>query len=394
MSVTADVIGKRLIAGAGDGVRVAVICNWGDSCGIASYTRYLLRELRAQVDDLAVFSEVPRGDLDPEAGSDPGTITYCWRRGESLAQLASAVLAWKPTVVLIQHEFGLFPKASYWLQLLSLLGDLPTVVTVHSVYEHLDKVVCTGAIKSMIVHTESGAACMRRLGSLAQIHVIPHGCLPCSDPDEHWNIYQTPYTILQFGFGFAYKGVNVALDALHRLRTEQPVKYREIFFTYLCSENSHLRAVNGAYYQQLRTQVDSLGLHDNVAIIRGYQSEISLYQYLRTNKLAIFPYQSDPQNVVYGASGAVRLALANARPTIVSASPMFDDLAGVLPRPGHAGDLAAAIDQVFSDEIYRQQLITQGLHYIEQHSWAQTARHYRLALEAAIAQLKAEALVY
>jgi glycosyltransferase involved in cell wall biosynthesis len=245
----------------------------------------------------------------------------------------------------------------------------------HSVYEHRDKTICTAALKNVICHTEAGRDCLRRLGYSGRVAVIPHGCVELAG-EELWNIYQTPYCLVQFGFGFDYKGVEVALEALALLKGRDDRKYEDVFFTYLCSETPHTSSINSAYSRRLEIRKEELGLSENVAILRGYQSEASLYNFLQTNKIAIFPYQSDPKNVVYGASGAIRLALANRVPTIASSSPMFADLEGVVPRPSTAAELAREIDKVFSDGDYRQSLIVKASEYAKATTWKAVAAMY------------------
>src|SRR5206468_1406375 len=138
--------------------------------------------------DLAIFAESPVGSV--ASGDTPGGVTRCWKRGQSMASTVKQVIDWKPTVVLIQHEFGIFPRAPFLLQILHLLdaAGIPYVVTLHSVYEHLDKVICSSAMKNIVVHSESGRDCLRRLGHTSDIEVIPHGCVRGSEAPENWNI--------------------------------------------------------------------------------------------------------------------------------------------------------------------------------------------------------------
>lgn len=375
-------IGKKIIFRGGNQAsrpRVAVICNWDDACGIATYTKYLVDSLGPHVDNIKIFSESTPGEkLD--GGYD---VSYCWKRGEPMRAAVRQVLDWQPSVVIVQHEYGIFPKASYLLQMLQDLEDTPYVVTMHSVYEHLDKTVSSGSMKNIIVHTHSGKECLKRLGNKNNVWVIPHGCVvyDADETSELWNTWQTPYPIVQFGFGFSYKGVDIALEAIALLKKRQPSKYRDIFYTYFCSENKHVRHVINDYYQKMMQRVRALHLEDNVAIIRGFQSDQTLNNCLRSSRLAIFPYVTDPRNVVYGASGAIRLAMANGGPVIASASRMFDDMEGVLPRPKNAEQLAEAIDHVFSNEQYRQGIISRASGYVRENSWGVTASRYMGVLQ-------------
>jgi glycosyltransferase involved in cell wall biosynthesis len=123
-------------------------------------------------------------------------------------------------------------------------------------------------------------------------------------------------------------------------------------------------------------KIEALGLQDNVAVIRKYQTEQTINNYLRTAKIALFPYMTDPKNVVYGASGAIRVAMANRIPVVASNSHMFDDLEGVVPRPGDHVTLAKEIDTIFSSEEYRTALVGRQDRYVRENNWDVTADRY------------------
>jgi glycosyltransferase involved in cell wall biosynthesis len=389
--VRGNPIGRRLSRRHEEpgGMRLAVICNWGDACGIATYAKYLIDALRPLVGELRIFAE------DTGQGKTDG-IDYCWKRGRSMEEAIRRVIAWRPSVVLIQHEFGIFPKAPYLLQMFQLLddADIPHVVTLHSVYEHLDKVVCTAAMQNIVVHSATGEACLRRLGHRAEIRVIPHGCVQYLGVIENWNITHTPHAMIQFGFGFRYKGVDRVLEAIADLKRAHPGRYggeTPIHYCYLCSESPHVKRIIDDTYRSITAKIEELGLTDNAVVIRGFQTDDVLNQYLRTYKLAVFPYVCDPKNVVYGASGAARIAMANRIPTITSSSPMFDDLQGVVPRPTPS-ELADEIDRVFSSQIYKNTIIRSQDAYISANSWAVTGRRYLDFLGSVVASSRPDVI--
>lgn len=378
-------VGKRLVLDTpynttSDQLRIAVICNWDSECGIATYTKYLVDAIASKIGRgaIKIFSEkTARESLDTDYD-----VSYCWTRGETMRPAIKEIIDWKPSVVSVQHEYGIFPKTSYWLQTLQMLENayIPYVVTMHSVYEHLDKTVGSSAMKHIICHSETGRGCLSRLGhkNMDGVYVVPHGCVQIDDENrgELWNTWQTDYPIVQFGFGFSYKGIEMALEAISILKNKHGQKYNNIFYTYFCSDNEHTKNVTSAFIKKLNNDIERLGVENNVAIIRGFQSEQSLNNCIRTSRLVIFPYKTDPKNVVYGASGAVRIAMANGVPVIASSSHMFDDLSGVVPRPDHAQRLADEIDRVFSDGAYRQGILDRSSQYIKENHWDITADRY------------------
>lgn len=379
-----SLVGKKVKLGASrplSSLRVAFICNWGDFCGIATYTQALVSSLRGVVGELKIFAEKTETDTSNDDGDN---VVRCWTRGDSMLSTIEQVLAFEPDIVHVEHEFGLFPKATHFLKMLEALGEVPYIVTLHSVYEHLDKSICTAYIRNVLVHSEVAKSVLLGLGHSSSVYVIPHGCVVHSDVSELWNIFRTDYTVIQFGFGFGYKGVDIAIEAIKILKETDP-KFKDIFYCYLCSENPHTKNAHDDYYSYLKEKVAAAGLSEHVAIMRGFLSDKLIRNFMRTAKLAIFPYQTDPNNCVYGASGAVRHAMANGVPVIASDSHLFDDLEGILPRISNASTLASEIDRVFSDSKYKSDLVEKSLAFLRSNDWSVTAaRHveiYRQVIE-------------
>jgi glycosyltransferase involved in cell wall biosynthesis len=339
-------------------LKIAVICNWNQPCGISTYSQYLVNALTPKVKEVKIFSE---GEY--------------WERGQSMKKCINAVLNYNADLILIQHEFGLFPIATHFLTMMQMLEDSPYLVTMHSVYEHLDKTVCTSAIKNIVVHSKEGKNILRSVGNDSNINVVPHGCETMNDTSELWNIFQTPYCIVQFGFGFFYKGVDVAIETINKLK-QTDEKYKNIFYCYLCSENPNNSNIHNEYYNYLMEKINNLDLNDNVAIIRKYQTDKSLSNYLRTAKMAIFPYLIDPNNTVYGASGAIRIAMAHGIPVVASKSHLFDDLQDVVPRCNSVLGFATQIDRIFSNHEYKEQLIKKQFEFVKNNTWDIVANKY------------------
>tara|TARA_B100001778_G_scaffold334019_1_gene344012 strand:- start:1208 stop:2527 length:1320 start_codon:yes stop_codon:yes gene_type:complete len=352
-------------------LRVAVVCNWNDKCGISTYTGYLVEAMKGKVAEMRIFSE----HTDDQTQEDEEFVERCWTRGESLLPLAEQILDWNPDFVIIQHEFGIFPNAFRFMQFTEALNGTPYVVAMHSVYEHLDKLVYTEACKNIIVHSKDAKETLERLGNTRQIDVIPHGCITADETDELWNIMRSPYTIMQFGFGFEYKGVERAIQAVAHLKRTDP-KFENLFYFFLWSTNSHNLATQSDYYDKLIKLAEEEGVRDNIAILKKYQSERMLNLYLRLAKMVVFPYVVNGDNKVYGASGAIRIAMAHGKPVVASDSHLFDDLEGVIPRPKDHLELAQVIDEIFSDDERRNEVVRAGINYVQTHSWDYSADRY------------------
>jgi len=358
-------------------LKLAFICNWNQKCGISTYSGFLLNSLKDKVTEYKIFSEYntveqPADDL----------VQYCWKRGEKLNDLYEAIKEYRPNCVIIQHEWGLFPNAAHFMKFITKLDalNISYLVTTHSIYEHLDKTIPLSIIKKAVVHTENAKEILDKSKFPGKITVIPHGCPAVNEYPELWNIFQNPYLVFGYGFGFRYKGVEVAIEAIHHLKTTDP-KFSNIVYVYVCSENDQNLGVHNSYYESLSDKVKELGVEDNVILVRGFLSEELLSTYLRTVKMALFPYVMEDNNTVYGSSGAIKVAMSYGVPVIASNSHLFDDIDGVVTRITDYKELAAEIDKIFSNGIYREALIQKQKDYLISNSWDNVADMYIQALK-------------
>lgn len=132
-------------------IKVAIICNWKDKCGISTYSEYLHKELSKKVKETKIFSEI----TTDKTGEDENFVDRCWKRGEDISDLSKKVLEWNPDFIIIQHEYGIFPNAFRFMQLMQNFQHIPYAVVMHSVYKHLDKVVYSECAKNIIVHSNN-----------------------------------------------------------------------------------------------------------------------------------------------------------------------------------------------------------------------------------------------
>ena len=78
-------LGQKAVKKKGNKIRLAVICNWRQPCGISTYTQYLIERLRKMpaLESLRIFSEV-EGDRSHDQEEN---VVRCWQRGESMKQM-------------------------------------------------------------------------------------------------------------------------------------------------------------------------------------------------------------------------------------------------------------------------------------------------------------------
>lgn len=340
--------------------RVAVVAPWGIPCGIETYTKWLTEPMRERVLDLHIFSEITPGLADTEQ------VTYCWERGKPLTHLISALKKYDPDIIFVQHEYGYFPIARHWLSFMGAMSSYHVVTVLHSVYNHQDKTIVEAACPEIIVHTQGAARMLETKGVPAKITVIPHGSTPVVS-GKLWDLYGSSHTLMQFGFGFPYKGWENSIQVVALLKESYP----DVFFTGLISQR--WPKSQDPMIAQLNALAAELKVTENIGLIRGFQSDISLDSYLRTNRVAIFPYRDQGEHTVYGCSGAARLAMSKDLPVVTSRVPLFEDLAQTVLRGSTVEGLALAVDALFKNP--DPQLVKQRA-FLEKNSWANSADQY------------------
>lgn len=357
-------------------LRVALVSNWKQACGISTYAQHLFPELVQHVGEYKLFVEYttnPTGNIN-QVGDQvvPDNVMMCWKRGEPLQELVQAIKDYEPDLVLINHEFGLWSNACHWLSMMTELSDYRVIVVMHSVFpDHYDKMIYEASMPELIVHLELAQYNLKQIKQVnARVHLIPHGCYPIGDQRQLWNNYKSQHTFVQQGFGFGYKNFAASIRTIALLRD----KYPDVFFTGLISESPHNKAAHQIYYNELVQLSRELGVQGHVALVRGFQPDNIIDSYLRSNQIAVFPYLSVPGHEVYGASGAARVAMSAGIPVISSSIPHFSDTPTI--KANGPEQMAAELDRLFCSPELRQQQISKQNEFVIANSWANIAQRY------------------
>lgn len=357
-------------------LRVAFITNLNMACGIATYSNDLFLEISKCIGNFKIFVEKndkPLSDTHSLGGKElsPEQITECWERGKSLQKLVEEVDAYQPDIILIAHEWGIFPHARYWLSMINQLSKYRVIVIMHSIFHHPDKTIVEASIPEIIVHVEGARKVLKEEKKVSgKVYLVKHGTFPPGDQKKLWNFYKSDHTFMQQGFLFRYKGFQNSIEAVHLLKA----KYPDIFFTGLCSESTTNGIEHENYYQELMAMVRKYGIEENVGLIRGYQSDKVLDSFLRMNTAAVFPYISNPEHVCYGSSGASPYAMSKGIPVITSSVPHFSGLPSI--KADSPEEIADAIDRLFSNQHAIETQVSIQNEYLRDNCWKNTAARY------------------
>jgi glycosyltransferase involved in cell wall biosynthesis len=360
-----------------DQMKVALVSNYRMRCGLSTYIENLLPEIIKRVGHIKLFIERNdniTGDLYQVGDAKLSTeqVKICWKRGEPLRALIAELHDYDPDVILINHEWGIFSDPKHWLSFLTQLSDYRIIVIMHSTFpNHLDKTIIEASIPEIIVHLEGARQCLLEEKNISgKVYVVPHGCYALENKKPLWNIYKSDHTFIQVGFGLRYKSYADSIYATAILKE----KYPDVFFTAIFSETNFAKSEHTMYYRELVSLIDSLNIKENVGIIRGFQSDVCLDSFFRTNKAAVFPYKSFGEHFVYGASGACRLAMSKNIPVITSSIPHFSDVPSI--KADTPEQIANELDKLFSEPSAVKRQVEKQKQFIAENSWANISLRY------------------
>jgi len=349
--------------------RVAMIASYEANCGMATYTKYLVTAMRSKTSEIKMFAEYIEGSLDSP------DVVRCWDRQKGIYQtILPEVIKFAPDIVYIQHEYGSMNNPVQWNLLVGHLSSLfRTVVVLHSVYDHVDKLIFEAPCNEIIVHSKIGRDLLIKKGINVPIHHIPHGCIPAQEvTDLKFSNMSNKTMIFQYGFGFEYKGWSSVNDIIARLKADFP----EVTYVGVFNVSKFSLMVHNEYYKSLMRSIRDRNLENNIVLHKGFRSEESLFSYMKQAKINLFPYWNHPEWKVYGASGAVRLALASGTPTIVGDVPFFDEFKGYIPVCSTIDEFIKEITRILKDPKYKEDILKKMLDFIDERSWDKVAGWY------------------
>lgn len=227
------------------------------------------------------------------------------------------------------------------LRAIAHAADLPVVAIVHNPMPHEPQPFVRQLtrwffrdVSGVVAHASACVETLRSMVPDLPAAVVAH---PPNLTVEPTPLPPTdPLRLLFFGFVRPYKGVDVLLEALWRLR--------------LAGRDDIRLTIAGEVWgdrETLRAQIREAGVGDIVDARLGYVDDDEVARLLAAHHVVVAPYRSATQ------SGVVPLACAAARPTVATtvgglAEQVIDGRTGVLARPGDPASLAHAILQAES----------------------------------------------
>jgi polysaccharide biosynthesis protein PslF len=362
------------------------------ACGLATFTHALvgaMSSLGARPDVIQVVDEPQR--------RSPAHVTHQWVARSAGAVSATAAALNRYDVVLVQHEYGIYPGPD-GEQLLDVLARLrvPVVTVLHTVLARptteqrlvLDEVIAASDVLVTMTRTARDRVIDRYGAPAERVLVVPHGApdalalgtCPPAPPvaerrggDETVDGGERRPVILTWGLLGQGKGIEWGIEALSRLQDLVP---RPV---YVVAGRTHPRVVEREgerYRHRLRATAERLGVAEHVVFDDRYLGATDLHRLIRSADVVLLPYDSVEQVT----SGVLIEAVAAGRPVVSSGFPhaveLLADGAGLLVERQDPDGIAAAVRRVLTEPALARRLSRQAGVLAPDLSWRAVAGRY------------------
>ncbi len=318
-----------LRSGANSAMRIAFVTTWNTRCGIASYSRQLVKSFPG-------ISKVYAPYADWTVEQDDPSVSRCWRSGgmDDLKELRKRIILNHHDAVVIQFNYGFFDfnALATFINYFSEVG-IPVAITFHSTKDpsepkslHLifDSLALCRAI---FVHTSSDASRLRELG-LSKIYLLPHG-LPDVSAHDGASFPAVPRAvqhrfIATYGFALEGKGLTELLHAFSCLRALRRELYSDLKLIFVTAEYPDPQSAN--LLIKLKNIARELNILHNIIINSEYLKDEQSVALLKEAELIVYAYQRTGES----SSAAVRMGIASGRPVYVTPLAIFEDVSSLV----------------------------------------------------------------
>ncbi len=294
------------------------------------------------------------------------------------------------SMVLIQHEFGLFKtNESDFIHLIQTINK-PILVVFHTVLPNPDEALknmmqsLNANVNSFVVMTNNSSKILQEEYQIDanKISVIPHGThlVEHSNKDvlkEKYNVSGRK-VISTFGLLSSGKCIETSINALRTIVKKHP----EVLFLVIGKTHPNVVKNEGEKYRKnLEDRINALQLNNNVQFINQYLPLSELLEYLQLTDIYLFTSKDRNQAV----SGTFSYAISCGCPIISTPIPhaleVLNDGTGIIIDFENAQQLAQQVNILLDDEELRKNISSNGIHKLAPTAWENSAIAHAILFE-------------
>ncbi len=361
-------------------------------CGIATYSQDLFFALQNKFTnsfDVTICALQSESDLYKYSDE----VKYVLKTDSSASYRSFAeVFNQSDTIsmVVFQHEFGLFKtNEADFVQLLATITK-PIMVVLHTVLPNPDVALLSMMQQinryatALIVMTQTSLKILVQDYAIdaQKITVIPHGTHLVEFTSK--SLLKEKYQIANrkvistFGLLSSGKCIETSINALQTIVKKHP----EVLFLVIGKTHPSVVKNEGEVYrEQLMAQIDALHLNQYVQFVNQYLPLPELLEYLQLTDIYLFTSKDRNQAV----SGTFSYAISCGCPIISTPIPhaleVLNDKTGIIIDFENADQLANQVNNLLDDDCLRASISSNGIHKLAPTAWENSAISHAILFE-------------
>jgi glycosyltransferase involved in cell wall biosynthesis len=312
-------------------INLAWVSSYNTKCGIATYSEYLIENIKEPNINLKVYANY---DDEILYESVEKNITRCWkdRFDKDNESLINHIINQNSTHAVINFNFGFFSMDNL-KEIIEKLNErnIKIIIIFHSVQDVTIKGLESSLswikdsllkVDKILVHNISDLNILKSFGLVENSKLFPHGIKPFQNNEKQKKAIKEKYNldnkmvIASYGFLLPHKGIKELIQAYKEVTKQKP--------------NTHLLLVNALYPAPVSTeyknecldQIKELSLEANVTMINDFLSDDEASIHLSCADLLVMPYKQTQES----SSAAVRNSLVTKKPVLCTPSNIFSDV--------------------------------------------------------------------
>lgn len=362
--------------------RVGWVTTWNIPCGIASYSKYLVRWL--SVDKVTILANNTL-NLTEQDGPE---VIRCWEADEkdNLHNLAHRIIAAGITDVVIQFNFNFFnlntfagfldTMHGYQKRCYLFLHSTADVLPPHAPKSLSQIKTSLVKIHRLVVHCVHDLNHLKSMGCVDNVMLFPHGVDisphalartggPSSFATHHHPTRQPRVDeklIAAYGFLLPHKGIRELICAFEILKKKTP-DLKLLLLNALYPAAPASKEEQGLCLEQIKNSPYS----NDITMNNEYLQEREIFDRLCRANVIIYPCQTTQES----SSASVRAGLATGRPIAVTPLQIFEDVSDVVyTLPGTTPEhMAQGIETMLNNREITSSLMSKQNQWLLSHNW-------------------------
>lgn len=306
-------------------IKLGWLSPWGNKCGIAEYSNFILNEFNQEEINLNIYSLSETHNSYTNNRFHVSSCEEINKDHKNIKNFIRKIVEDKIDLLVIQYNFNFFPISKLTSFIESLKNEKIKVVLVFHATKPLYSLKKTLFPKlklcdRILVHTINDMNFLKSYGLTENVTFLPQGVINFAYQNTPIislpTIAENKLTIGSYGFFMPHKGIFQLINSFKKLLNMIP--------------NCRLVLINAEYANPISQEeikrcmfhAKQLGIFHLIEWHTDFKTNAESLALIEKCDIMVFPYQKTEES----ASAAVRMALASGKPVLTSPISIFDDI--------------------------------------------------------------------